>query len=82
METYFFPKREESNNCLFAAIGLANPDTGNIYTDLTGCFQFTSNSEMQYMIILYAYDTNTNLVELIKTRSDADMLRTYDVLYG
>ena len=33
------------------------------------------------MLILYAYDTNENLVEPIKTRSDADMLRAYDVLY-
>ena len=33
------------------------------------------------MLILYAYDTNAVLVEPIKTRSYADMLRTYDVLY-
>ena len=28
MEKVFFPKREENNNFVFAAIGLANPDTG------------------------------------------------------
>ena len=33
------------------------------------------------MIIIYAYDTNEILVGPIKTRSDADMLRAYDVLY-
>ena len=34
------------------------------------------------MIILYAYDTNSILVEPIKTKSDAYMLRTHDVLYN
>ena len=37
---------------------------------------------MQYMSILYAYDTNTILVEPIKTRSDTDRLLPYDVLYN
>ena len=36
---------------------------------------------MQNMLILYAYDKNSILVKPIKTRSDADMLRAYDVLY-
>ena len=30
---------------------------------------------------MYAYDMNENLMETIKTRSDTDMLREYDVLY-
>ena len=34
------------------------------------------------MLILYAYDTNENVVEPIKTRIDIDMLRAYDVLYN
>ena len=37
---------------------------------------------MKYMLILYAYDKNTILVEPIKTRSDTDMLRVYYVLYN
>ena len=45
----------------------------NIYTDLTGRFPVTSNRVMQYMLILYAYDTNAILVEPIKTRSYADI---------
>ena len=36
---------------------------------------------MQYMLILYACDTNAILVEPIKTRSDATTLRAYYVLY-
>ena len=34
METYLSPKRQEHTNCVFAAIGLANPDTGKLYIDL------------------------------------------------
>ena len=33
------------------------------------------------MLILYAYDTNTILVEPIKSQRDSDILRAYDVLY-
>ena len=33
------------------------------------------------MLILYAYDANAILVEPIKSRSDSDILRAYDVLY-
>ena len=62
METYFFPKRKENNNCVFVAIGLSNPDTGKIYTDLTGLLPVTSNRVMKYMSILYEYDTNTIMV--------------------
>ena len=36
---------------------------------------------MQYMLILYAYDANTIMVEPIKSRSDSDILRSYDLLY-
>ena len=45
MERYFSP-REENNNSVFAYIGLANPDTGKIYIDLTGSLPVTSNRGM------------------------------------
>ena len=35
---------------------------------------------MQYILIKYEYDTNEILVEPIKTRYDADMVRAYDNL--
>ena len=76
------PKIEENNNCIFAAIELSNPDTVNIYADLTGGFPVNSYSGMKYMLILYAYETNAIFAEPIKTRSDADMLRAYDFLYN
>ena len=77
----FFFQREENTNYSFAAIGLADTDTGKVYTYLNGCFPVTSNRVMQYMLILYAYDTNSILVEPIKTKSDTDMLCAYGVLY-
>ena len=36
---------------------------------------------MQYILILYAYDTNEILVKPIKKRIYADMLSAYDFLY-
>ena len=53
---YFFPKGEENNHCVFAVLGLANPDADKIYTDLTVHFPITSNKGIQYMLILYAYE--------------------------
>ena len=64
---------------MFAAIGLSNPDIGKECTHLTGNFPVTTNRVIQYMLIIYLYDTNEVLVEPIKTISDADMLCTYDV---
>ena len=71
METYCFSLREENENYLFAAIGQAEPDTGKVYTDVSGCLQVTSNRGMKYMLNLYAYDTNSILLEPINTRSDS-----------
>ena len=76
-----FSKREENNNCVFAAKGLEYPDTDKKYTDLTGSFPVTNKRGLQYILILYEYDTNEILVEPIKTRSDADMLRAYTFVY-
>ena len=48
---------------------------------LTGHFLFTRNLGIQYMLILYAYVTNTILTKPIKLRSDTDILREYAILY-
>ena len=66
MENDYFTKREGNSHCVSSSIGLENPDTGKIYTDLTGRFPVTNNRVIQYMLILYAYDTNAILVEPIK----------------
>ena len=33
------------------------------------------------MLILYAYESNENLVDPIKSKSDTDILRAYDTVY-
>ena len=58
-----------------AAIGLSDPGTGKMYTDLTERFQLTSNKGMHYMLILYAYDKNQILVKPNETKSDTGILR-------
>ena len=47
-------------------MGLSKPDTGKMYTDLNKHFPVTSNRVIQYMLILYEYDTHEILVEPIK----------------
>ena len=81
MGTYLFPQIEGGES-IFASIGIENPDTGKLYTGLIGIFQVICDRGMQYMLILYVYDTNTILVELIKTRSDTEIMPEYDVLYN
>ena len=58
----FLPKKEENNYCVFEDIGSSNADTGKKNIDLTGHFPVTSNRRMQYILILYPYDTNAILV--------------------
>ena len=55
MEIYFSPPREETANSVFAAIGLADPETGIFFADPIGRFPFTSNWVIQYMLVLYEY---------------------------
>ena len=55
----FFPPREEAKKSVLAAIDLADPETGKLFTDLTGRFPFTGNRGMQHMLILYAHGANT-----------------------
>ena len=81
LETYLFPPIEETTILVFAAIDLSNPETGKLFTDLTGLFPFTRYWGMQYMLIVYAYDDNAIFVEPIKLRIDLNILRACDVLY-
>ena len=52
-----------------------------MYTYLTGHFPFTTNWGMQYILILYSYDSNAILLDPIKSINDTDILRSYDSLY-
>ena len=52
-----------------------------MYTDLNEHFPITGNWGIQYMIILYSYNSNAILFDPIKPRSDTDILFSYNTLY-
>ena len=79
METYCFLPREGNKHYLFASIGQSDPDT--VKCTQTEHLPVTINRGIQYMLILYAYNTNITLVGPIKTVNDTDTLHAYDVLY-
>jgi hypothetical protein len=58
----------------------ATIDAGQIYTDQTGRFQVVSSKGNTYIIILYDYDSNTILAQLIKDRTAPELLRAFQVM--
>ena len=56
---------------LFCFAALSDSITGTIYTDLPGRFPVISISNMQYIFVCYAYESNAILVCPMKSRSDA-----------
>jgi hypothetical protein len=77
-----FPQQEPTKtNAVFVAIGLADTHNNIIYTELTGAFPIKSLSDNRYMLILYHYGSNAILVQPMKNRSDAEVLRAYGALY-
>ena len=72
---------QETNNqqtqCLLATI----EQTGKIYTNQTGCFPVTSSHGIQYVLVLYDYDSNTILTEQLKNREGTEILRGYEKLH-
>ena len=61
-------------------------DTQNLketaYSDLTGAFPYTAANGDQYIFVFYLYDANAILLECMKSRSDAEMLRVYQQCYA
>jgi hypothetical protein len=76
-----FPKQETRSHGIFVEVITADATTGKVYTDLTGRFPVMSLRGMQYIFVLYDYDSNAILVEPMKSRSDADMEKAYNKLY-
>jgi hypothetical protein len=68
--------QEDKCNFIYATI----METYQIYTDLTGRLPTTSLSGNKYILILYAYDSNSVLSAPMKNRGDKDMLRAFDLL--
>jgi hypothetical protein len=58
----------------------ATIDAGQIYTDQTGIFPVVSIKGNNYIMILYDYDSNTILAQLIKDRTAPELLRAFQVM--
>ena len=54
---------------------------GLISTDLPGRFPFISSRGMNYVFLLYDYDSNAILVEPIKSRSPQSLIEGYEACY-
>ena len=54
---------------------------GLISTDLPGRFPFTSSRGMNYIFVLYDFDSNAILAEPIKSRSSAHLIEGYETCY-
>jgi hypothetical protein len=52
------------------------------YTDLTGRFPTVSSRGYTYILVLYDFDTNNLLAEQMKSKSDAEAIRSYTVIYN
>jgi hypothetical protein len=61
-------------HCAYAA----TVDAGQIYTDQTGRFPVISSKGNTYIMVLYKYDGNSIMVELIKNRT-SELLRAFQV---
>ncbi len=55
--------------------------TEKAYADITGCFPYMSSRGNQYFLVVYDYDSNAILVELLKSRTGADIKNAYMTIY-
>jgi hypothetical protein len=85
MDDMDLEEEQEPNNTqthqIFAAI--ENTDkiyTGKIYTDQTGRFPVTSSQGNKYILVLYEYDTNAILTEVLHNRTAPEILQAYKKL--
>lgn len=54
---------------------------GMIATDQTGRFPIVSISRMQYIMILYNYDSNAILAQACRSRTGPELTEAYDKVY-
>jgi hypothetical protein len=66
---------------VYAAIIQALNESGQIYTNQTGRFPVTSRGGNKYIMILYDYDSNSILAEPMKSRTDDEIIRSYQALH-
>jgi hypothetical protein len=53
--------------------------TSQVYSDQTGKFTFPSRNGINYLFILYDYNSNLILAELMKSRRAQDIINAYDL---
>jgi hypothetical protein len=68
--------QEEKCNFIYSAV----METNQIYTNLTGRFPTTSLSGNKYILIIYAYASNSALSAPMKNRGNKDMVHAFDLL--
>ena len=73
------PSNERTHHC-FAAV--FEPAAGQIHTDQTGRFVVASTSGNNYILVLYDYDSNSILVEPLRSRTGPCILAGYRVLHS
>jgi hypothetical protein len=66
---------------LYAAIEEIPSPTGAIASDQTGRFPVISASGMQYLIVIYDYDSNAILAEPLMNRTAKEILRAYTSIH-
>jgi hypothetical protein len=70
-------QRGTKTHHVFAAL----VDIGKVYGGLTGQIPVVSSRGNQYIITLYDYDGNTKSNEVMKNRTDKEMIRVYYKLH-
>jgi hypothetical protein len=73
------PSNTRSHHC-FAAV--VEPVTGQVHTDQTGKFVVASTNGNNYILVLYDYDSNSILVEALRSRTGPCILAGYQVLHA
>ena len=78
-----FPPSDPSNDRThFCFAAVIEPANGQIHTDQTGKFVVASNSGNNYILVLYDYDSNSILVEPLRSRTGPCILAGYQVLHA
>ena len=73
------PTNARTHHC-YAAV--CDPTTGQIHSDQTGRFIVASSTGNNYILVVYDYDSNSILVEPMKSRTGACILKAFTVLHA
>ena len=82
-EDDLFPKKHPTKtNNTFLGAATIDVQSDKSYINLTGRFPVGYLHSMQYILVLYHYDSNAILIEPMKNRTDAKTYCAYKKLYG